>query len=164
MVADLYAWERQPGESSKAYEAFSIYYKETGRRSLRNVAATLGKSETLISRWSGRWNWVERAAAYDNALAREDFKNAMEEVKRMNAQQARIGVAIQEKAIRALQKMNIDDMSARDVIQFFVHGSEIERKARLYGANLGKQEREGIQTSGIFNEMGPQIVEDIPDV
>lgn len=45
-------WERQPGESAQAYEAFAIYRDMGSNRSLRVVAEQLSKSDTLIKRWS----------------------------------------------------------------------------------------------------------------
>jgi len=41
-------WERQPGESAQAYEAFAIYRDMGSNRSLRVVAEQLSKSDTLI--------------------------------------------------------------------------------------------------------------------
>ena len=50
-------WERQPGESAQAYEAFAIYRDMGSNRSLRVVAEQLSKSDTLIKRWS---TWMIR--------------------------------------------------------------------------------------------------------
>ena len=61
-------WERQPGESAQAYEAFAIYRDMGSNRSLRVVAEQLSKSDTLIKRWSREKKWGERCRAYDNHL------------------------------------------------------------------------------------------------
>jgi hypothetical protein len=62
-------WERQPGESSRAYEAARLYFEMGPGRSLVAVGQKVGKSRGLIERWSARWNWRERAAGYDRHLA-----------------------------------------------------------------------------------------------
>lgn len=59
-------WERQEGESSKAYAAFSVYRDQGEHRTVRTVAEALSKSEAIIKRWSSMHNWVERARAWDS--------------------------------------------------------------------------------------------------
>lgn len=65
-MAELDPWDRQPGETSKAYEAFSIYRDMGANRTVRSVAEHLSKSGTLIAGWSGKHDWVARAAAFDS--------------------------------------------------------------------------------------------------
>lgn len=48
--SDVKPWERQEGESAKAFEAFTIYAGLGADRSLRAVAQQLGKSKTLMDR------------------------------------------------------------------------------------------------------------------
>lgn len=62
----MYLWEKKDNESAKAYEAF-LHYRDlpAGERSLAKVAQELGKSTTLMSRWSTEHGWVTRAAAWD---------------------------------------------------------------------------------------------------
>jgi hypothetical protein len=57
-------------ESAKAYAAFQVYYLASPNlRSLRQVALQLDKSETLIERWSGSFDWVRRTEAWDRHQA-----------------------------------------------------------------------------------------------
>jgi hypothetical protein len=53
-------------ESAKAYAAFQQYYGAShAERSIRAVAARLGKNRTLLSKWSSRFRWVDRTEAWD---------------------------------------------------------------------------------------------------
>ncbi len=61
-------FDRQPGESAKAHAAAKLYFELGAQRSLEAVGQKLGKSGTLLSRWSSRWQWVARAKAYDEHL------------------------------------------------------------------------------------------------
>lgn len=72
-------WFRMPGESRKAYEAFTVYRDLGPARSLRLAAEKVGKDISLIKKWSSKWGWVDRADSFD--------KN--EEVERMWDMRAR---------------------------------------------------------------------------
>jgi len=55
------SWERLPDESQQAWEAFTVYRDTPSpQRSLRAVGRQLGKSETLIERWSVKHRWIQR--------------------------------------------------------------------------------------------------------
>lgn len=56
----VYFWDQQPGESNPAFAAYRCYFELGDQRSLRAVEQKLGKSGSLISRWSSRWEWPER--------------------------------------------------------------------------------------------------------
>lgn len=66
--ANARPWERQPGESARAYAAARAYFELGPPRSLRTVADILTKSTRHLERLSSQWQWVERAAAYDDHL------------------------------------------------------------------------------------------------
>ena len=80
---DRQPWDRQPGESKVAHEAFHVYIRYpygdySGGiglgRSTAKVGQQLGKSKTQIDRWCSRWGWVARAEQYDLELARIEFQ------------------------------------------------------------------------------------------
>lgn len=56
-------------ESQQAADAYREYLGMGPERSVRAVARRLGKSSTLIGRWSSRWSWPERVAAEGDRLA-----------------------------------------------------------------------------------------------
>lgn len=65
-------WKRLPDETPKAYHAFCKYrtlqYDGEGaaKRTLENTAALLGlKSTSGVEKWSAKFNWPERASAWD---------------------------------------------------------------------------------------------------
>ncbi len=67
-------WDRLPGESQPAYKAFLAYRDAGGCRSVRSLARQVGKSRSLLFRWSSRHRWTARAQAWDMArdFAAED--------------------------------------------------------------------------------------------
>lgn len=75
-MTTLRSWDRQPDETPKAFQAFQtyimmpIYGEGSEKRSLANLAAKLGLASTSgVELWSGKYNWQERALAYDNYRA-----------------------------------------------------------------------------------------------
>ena len=63
-------WDRQPGETSKAFQAFLVY-RDAAPRHIVAVARTLSRSTAWIHHWQSRWDWTNRAAEYDSYLARQ---------------------------------------------------------------------------------------------
>ena len=140
------AWERQPGESEEAYEAFTDYYKNP-KRSQKKTAKAVGKSEALIYRWSVRWHWSERAREYDNALIREDYLATIDEIRKMNRKQAVIGVL-------ALQKLKPEKLNAKELIQFLIQGTNIERRARLSDVSIQNKKKAQEESSTEYADDG----------
>lgn len=69
LAAGVLPFEQQPRESDKAFAAFSLYLSLGPERSVRDVARKLGKSATLIGRWSSAFDWPSRVAAHAAHLA-----------------------------------------------------------------------------------------------
>lgn len=75
-----YPWECQPGETPKAYAAFQVYMKlPTRERSVQRAISEITGAKPgangrirrgWIEGWSTKYDWVERAAAWDQEVAR----------------------------------------------------------------------------------------------
>ena len=63
------AFEQQQKESAKAFEAFALYLGMGAERSLAKVGQRLGKSGSLIERWSRRFGWTDRVSEHAAHLA-----------------------------------------------------------------------------------------------
>lgn len=123
-------WERQIGETSKAYQAFCVYRDMGPDRSLRKVARTLHKSLTIIRDWSVKYNWVERAAEWDAEQDRIIRKENEEARKKMLKVHAELGNALLVKAARGLKNLPDDALTAFDIARLVEVGSKLERLAR----------------------------------
>lgn len=78
-----YPWTRREDETTPAYEAFRAYLNMGGSRSTANVARELGKTKTVMDRWSSMHAWVERARAYDSYLMTAETDGHAEELARV---------------------------------------------------------------------------------
>ncbi len=63
------AFEQLPKESDKAFVAFSLYLSQGPERSLAKVAKKLGRSKVLMEKWSAKFDWGARVAAYGAHMA-----------------------------------------------------------------------------------------------
>lgn len=68
-------WEPVEGETDKAFHAFTIYRSlHPFERSHRLVTERLGKTNgyiRIVHGWASKYNWTERALAWDAHLARQ---------------------------------------------------------------------------------------------
>lgn len=72
------SWEMMEDESSRAYEAFCIYYQfDPKLRSMKRVAEELGHPDSYVKwleQWSSKYSWVQRARDYDSHVARSNHE------------------------------------------------------------------------------------------
>lgn len=129
-------WERRVRESAKAYAAFSSYRDMGSDRSLQKVAQSLSKSLTLVKRWSSEHEWVERARAYDNDLARAAKAQAEKELKDMTARHIKIAMQLQTKAVTALSQLPVAEMSPKEILSFLAEATKMERVNRAEEARV----------------------------
>ena len=145
--SDRALWERQQGESEKAFEAFVTYRDLGPARSLTKVSQELNKSRTLLGRWSSRWRWVHRTAAWEveqDRFRRNAQLQEIAEMSRRHARQAQRGLGavsdLQDTFLRRLQDSGQEafaDLSDGDLMGLAMRGmrlieplSKVERKAR----------------------------------
>ena len=139
-MPDREPWARQPGETSRAYKAFSIY-RDLGprHRSHRETAKRYyeGKSRVYlgqIAKWSSKYDWVARARAHDEFLDEQKRQKALDAILEMADRQAREGTALQILGARILSSLLAkgDNLTGNvlDVVRALRTGAEIERLAR----------------------------------
>ncbi len=63
------AFEQLPKESDRAFAAFSMYLSQGPERSLAKTAAKLSRSKVLMEKWSSKFDWPARVAAYNSHMA-----------------------------------------------------------------------------------------------
>lgn len=88
-------YQKRPDESAKAYAAFRQYMLLPAReRSIDAAWRAANQQQTSSDRrangqwmgWSAKYNWVERAAAYDQHLAKQDEELWEERRRRLREQ------------------------------------------------------------------------------
>lgn len=144
-------WERQPGETAKAYAAFCAYRNlGSDKRSLEAVAAKVakgsrkGKEEPgYIKRWSSTHRWVERAAAYDDHLdevRRAAHEKAIADMSKKHAEGMR---RIFEKGLKRLEDLDDEEIRGNLALELAVSGMKGERLARGFTTDSVEQVSSG---------------------
>lgn len=126
-------WQRQPKETAKSWEAFRLYRDMGEGRTLAKVAAQLGKSEAIVSRWSGNHGWVARAAAWDDHVDEQRRDVAVREARKMAERHALISQGITRKVadwLQGLSKEDVEKWSVRDASRALEIAVKIERLSR----------------------------------
>ena len=100
---NLRPWERQDGETEKAFSAFKAYL-EMEDRNVTSLAKRLSKSRQLLVNWKQKYNWQERCIAWDKSLQEIEYKTAVKERKKMAKRHIAIAMSMQAKAVEALKK------------------------------------------------------------
>lgn len=126
-----FPWERLDGEGEKPYQAFVLYRDMGLERTYQAVADGLQKSYTLIRRWKDKFEWEQRALAYDNYLQKEALKDAKRQTKEMRERQAKVGMYLQKMALEGLKSLNPKGLGAKDLRLLLKDGIEIERQSRI---------------------------------
>lgn len=153
-------WERQEGESAQAFQGFAAYRDMGADRSLAKVAQKLGKSKALMERWSVRWQWVIRADAWDDEMDRLSRRELEKGITGMRKNHVNIAKAMLVKALQALQRIPVDEMTPKDVSTMVDVAAKLERISRGEATERteGKQTIAGevsvstIDLSGITDE------------
>lgn len=127
---DTKPWERQEGESVKAFEAFTVYLEMGEDRSLRAVSQRLGKSRALMERWSSTYQWVERVASYDADVQRKAHADAVKKKRKMVDRHISIALQMQEKALEALKQMDPADIDPKNLIAMLREATKLEQEMR----------------------------------
>ena len=119
---DRKIWEFQRGyhvyaagqhESNDQFNAFQLYLH--GKRSIQAVADENGSSHETISKWSKKYEWERRAAAWDtkemalaikesNKLERKRQRESIEEYRKANEEQAKMMMETSADLMAIVQK------------------------------------------------------------
>jgi hypothetical protein len=142
-------WERQRGESAKAFHAFT-HYRNLGPKRSRDAAyvqhvqecgghragtekAPSKEAPGVWTNWSTRYVWVDRAAEWDAELdrkTREAYEKTLVRVaSSRRARQASIALRMQEKALDSIEVLTPGSIEPKDLPRFVETAAKMEREA-----------------------------------
>lgn len=99
-------WDKLQNESAKAYEAFLEYIKmPLGERSQDAVAKKLSKSKPLITRWAAKYDWKDRASAFDTTKGQTVVEARIKEESKWEQRKTKLKIEHREKQLVASEKL-----------------------------------------------------------
>jgi hypothetical protein len=152
MADALPLWERQPEEPNRWYARFERYrLAGPGRSLLGTVTAEraergVQRSTSVPQAWAKnakKWQWRDRAEAWDEherGLARAAHTEEVQEMNRRHIQEAK---ALQSKAFQKLKSLDIEKLSPADVLRYFVEAAKLERTAQGEPERIDEQRLTG---------------------
>jgi len=125
-------WEKRPGETQRAYEAFCIYMGMGPlERSLRAVHDELYGEDAAnirhVERWSRDHDWVDRAEAHDQHVNDQILKELESERVRSRLKRIRAGDELLERGLELLDSLNLQDGEWQDAIRALKEADRILR-------------------------------------
>ncbi|MCC8157477.1 MAG: hypothetical protein LIO54_09415 [Oscillospiraceae bacterium] len=147
-------WERQEGESEKAFEAFAIYRDmptNGENRSIRAVGQKLGKSRAIIERWSASNNWQERVKAYDADLEKQYHAKRKKLIADTKDRQLKISYSLEKKALEALNLLEPSEMTPRDIKEMLRLAMEIQGRNLIDEPAVEDQQQQSTLAESIIS-------------
>lgn len=136
-------WMRVKNETPKAFEAFCAYRDLGPGRSMREAVGVLGKAsgyERVLEEWSRTYDWVKRAAAFDDMIAERTAEASADRAVRAAARHADAGRKLIEKGIEALGTKSAENITVEGIRGLIGDGVKIERLSLGLVTDNTKQE------------------------
>ena len=77
-----------------------------------------------------KYDWRARADAYDASIAEEAIKQVVADRKKMQERHIKMSLQLQRKAMEALEKIQPEEMTPKDIKEFLRLATELERMNR----------------------------------
>ncbi|GAB3820209.1 hypothetical protein [Kribbella italica] len=136
--ADQRPFDRQPGESSRAYAAF-VKFRDSTERKVSDQGGS-------AFRWSAEWSWGYRAYEYDLFMAEADLKDQVRFRREMHDRHRRMARLAQSKVVEWLMTQSPSGLSSSEAARWFESAVRVERAANgsdLPGTSEGDRPQQG---------------------
>ena len=142
-MSDRKPWERQPGETAKAFAAFLLYRDMPAVD--RSVAAAWGRKKggKQGERWCTSHDWVNRAAEHDSDLASRRRERMEKELDRAQDDAAVLIRATLAKVAERIQGMDVEDLAVGQIPAALRTLIELELKVLGYEDRVALTGKDG---------------------
>jgi hypothetical protein len=156
-------WDRQPGESVKAYTAFQVFKNLPLKiRSLVKVAQIAQRPTGLISKWADEHNWMQRAKHWDEYQVGVKALEALKNKEEMQERHATLACMVQQKLVERLNSLTpeqIDRMTFDQMSNLLKTAVQIEIRARGEPDTIVKSESKSMLTGPQDGPVRVEVIE-----
>jgi hypothetical protein len=154
-------WERQAGEWARAHVAFRLFRDlSPAERRIETVAEQTQMSERQVRAWAARWDWRDRAEAWDDERYRIEDQERLDAIRQMHANHRQAGRAAMFKALQALNTLDPTAMPAGAVARLLELGARLERNTLL----VSVEELQGVEEDEAAEDPWERIARELdPD-
>lgn len=141
---EVEAWQQRSDEPNKAFHAFRLYCYAGPYRSLRDVREALGKEysyDKQLEKWSGKYDWSERAGAWDFHVENLIQKEYVEDVLHMVERHVQNAREIQEKVFERLMSLDVNALKPAELIRLYGIAVKVERDSWTLKSDLVENKR-----------------------
>jgi len=118
-------WDRADGETQTSFSRFRSYLSMAPPRSRAEAAELLGVKRRTVDTAMDRGRWVERAAAYDDAMAKAADRAAMSTAEDMQRRHMEAVHAMLRRGVHAITEADLTE--ARDGVPMIDKAVRLER-------------------------------------
>jgi hypothetical protein len=118
-------YKRLPDETARAYEAFVIYCELGPQRTTEEVSKRLQKSSPYIRQWSKKYQWVERAPLYDDAMTEAKQRARLKVVEQETARWERRRLKSRKREYRLA--LDLESLARNMLKRYTIEEKEEER-------------------------------------
>ena len=123
-------WDKQPDESAEQFNAFVMYRDADPKISTEKVAAHYQKSTEWAAKLCTARRWVERREKWTEYQGKLTTEELVSGIPKMRKTHTDIATSMLVKALKALQKLPIEEMSPRDISTMVDVAAKLERISR----------------------------------
>jgi hypothetical protein len=142
-MSKIESWERQKGETSLAFAAFSVYRDYGPARNIKKALRSIVQDEAVVSRkyrtwrfWATRYHWIERAADYDSDLDRVALAERRRQIKEWEKKCLQTSDKMLTAVDDKVDLMSPGELSQNNVPYWFKTAAQTAREA----LGVGKEE------------------------
>ena len=142
-MSKIESWERQKGETSLAFAAFSVYRNYGPERNIKKALRSIEQDEAVVSRryrtwrfWATRYHWLKRAEEYDTYLDRIQLAERYKLIEERGKAHLQTSGKILAVVDNRVDTMRQGELSQNNVPYWFKTAVQTEREV----LGLGKEE------------------------
>lgn len=149
-------WEMRDDETDNAFEAFRTYRDLGAKRSIRAAGAILRKNLTTLGEWSVKYDWPNRARAFDKWADQQATQAWLDQRRAQVEETNQLGHMLVASAVR---RVHHADQAGRAIPGDAIRAAEVAAKIQSLGMTDLRPESQAEKESGVMVDAAALVEE-----